>query len=175
MQTSSNKSSQNNEPKKPQIVMAFGTFDYFHAGHENYLKQAKALGDTLIAVIARDSTTTKVKSQKPSFPEKKRLRDVAACKHVDKAVLGNQDDKYKIIKKIRPNVIALGYDQFAFTYGLEKFFIQEKMNSKIIRLLPFEPQTFKSSLIKKSAQTAAQTTATTTTPCDQEKTPVSAD
>ena len=166
MQTSSNKSSQDPKQQKPQIVMAFGTFDYFHAGHENYLKQAKALGDTLVAVIARDATTTKVKSQKPTFPEKKRLRDVAGCKHVDKAVLGNQDDKYKIIKKIRPNVIALGYDQFAFTYGLEKFFIQEKMNAQIIRLLPFEPQTFKSSLIKKSE---------TTTPCDQEKTPVSAD
>ncbi|MFA5792999.1 MAG: adenylyltransferase/cytidyltransferase family protein [Candidatus Gracilibacteria bacterium] len=136
----------NSSDKK--IVMAFGTFDYFHAGHENYLKQAKELGDTLIVVVARDETVKKTKGESPSFNEKKRLRDVSACKYVDKAVLGDTDDKYYVIKKYTPQILALGYDQFVFTYGLEKFFIQEKLNAEIVRLKPFEPQTFKSSILK---------------------------
>jgi len=131
-------------------VMAFGTFDYFHAGHENYLKQARALGDQLIVVIARDETVRKVKSQKSTYSEKKRLRDVNNCIHVDKAVLGSNDDKYKVIKKYKPHILALGYDQFVFTYGLKQFFIKEKMNTKIIRLQAFKPSTFKSSLIRQS-------------------------
>lgn len=138
------------------VVMAFGTFDYFHAGHEDYLKQAKALGDELVVVIARDDTVRKVKNKKPMYSERKRLRDVSNCKHVDKALLGNSDDKYKVIRKIRPTILALGYDQFVFTYGLTQLFIQEKMNTKIVRLAAFEPQTFKSSLIQKSLSTPAE-------------------
>lgn len=135
----------------PIVVMAFGTFDYFHAGHEEYLKQAKALGDELVVVVARDETVKKVKGQKPLFHEKKRLRDVIDCTQVNKAMLGYADDKYKVIRKIRPNVIALGYDQFVFTYGLEQLIIKENMNTKIVRLKAFEPRSFKSSLLKNAS------------------------
>lgn len=131
-----------------KIVMAFGTFDFFHAGHENYLKQAKALGDTLIAVVARDDTVRKVKGRNPTHNEKLRLRNVTNCKHADKAVLGNPDDKYKVIKKYRPNILALGYDQFVFTYDLKKFFIKEKLDIEIVRLQPYKPEAFKSSILR---------------------------
>ena len=153
MSTSSNSTS--------RVVMAFGTFDYFHAGHEDYLRQAKELGATLIVVVARDETVKKVKSFKPSFNERKRLRDVANCRFVDKAVLGNADDKYAVIRKYKPNVLALGYDQFVFTYGLENLFIKEKLDIEIARLKSFEPQTFKSSLIKRALTPLA-------TPCESE-------
>ncbi|MBT4632191.1 FAD synthase [Candidatus Peregrinibacteria bacterium] len=131
--------------------MAFGTFDYFHAGHENYLKQAKALGDQLIVVIARDDTVRKVKNKTPMYSERKRLRDVSKSEHVDKAVIGYSEDKYKVIKKYKPNILALGYDQFVFTYGLKQLFIKEGLNTKVVRLHPFEPNTFKSSLIRANA------------------------
>lgn len=157
-------------PKK--IVMAFGTFDFFHAGHENYLKQAKELGDQLIVVVARDDTTRKVKNKKPHFSERKRLRDVMACQHVDKAVLGNLDDKYKIIKKFKPNVLALGYDQFVFTYGLDQFFIKEKLDIEVTRLEPFKPEMFKSSLIKKSMLSDSESTTPT---CNQDQVTTSQD
>ena len=145
MQTSSDPTA--NRPKK---VMAFGTFDFFHAGHEDYLRQARALGDELIVVVARDDTVKKVKNAAPVNNERKRLRDVAACFHVSKAVLGNLDDKYRVIKRYTPDVLALGYDQYVFTYGLRNFFIQEKLGTEIVRLESFRPQTFKSSLIKRS-------------------------
>lgn len=146
-----------------KIVMAFGTFDYFHAGHENYLKQAKALGDQLIVVVARNETVRKVKQKEPRFNERKRLRDVSQCTHVDKAVLGYSDDKYKIIKKYRPHIIALGYDQFVFTYGLKQLIIKENLETKIVRMQAFEPRTFKSSIIRSQEEGNEETA---TTPCE---------
>lgn len=147
---------------KPKLIMAFGTFDFFHAGHENYLQQARALGDQLIVVVARDDTVKKVKGQPPMYNERKRLRDVQNCKHVDRAVLGFTDDKYRVIKKYAPDILALGYDQYVFTYGLKNYFIKENLNTEIVRLESFQPETFKSSIIKgKLAQNSA-------TPCDQD-------
>ncbi len=134
-----------------KLVMAFGTFDFFHAGHENYLKQAKALGETLIVTVARDVTVKKIKGFDPTHNEKTRLKNVSNCQYVDKAVLGNPDDKYKVIKKYKPNILALGYDQFVFTYDLKKFFIKEKLDIEIIRLEPYQPQAFKSSILRNNA------------------------
>lgn len=148
---------------KPKIIMAFGTFDFFHAGHENYLQQARTLGDQLIVVVARDETVKKVKGAAPMYNERKRLRDVQSCKHVDRAVLGNADDKYRVIKRYAPDVLALGYDQYVFTYGLKNYFIKENLNVEIVRLDAFQPETFKSSLIKGSL--AQEPIAT---PCDQD-------
>lgn len=141
-----------------KIVMAFGTFDYFHAGHEDYLKQAKALGDQLVVVVARDETVRKVKGQNPTHSERQRLKEVSNCIHVDKATLGNSDDKYKVIKKYKPDILALGYDQFVFTYGLKTLFIKEGLNTKIVRLKSFEPKTFKSSIIRQEQCDHAPTT-----------------
>jgi len=133
-----------------KTVMAFGTFDLFHAGHENYLKQAKELGDTLIVVIARDETVKKIKGHSPMHSEQERMRSVKNSGIADKVILGYKDDKHKVLKKFRPNVIALGYDQFVFTQRLEKTLIDNKIDADIIRLQPYFPQIYKSSLIKKN-------------------------
>jgi cytidyltransferase-like protein len=139
-----------------KTVMAFGTFDFFHAGHENYLKQAKELGHSLVVVVARDSTVKKVKSAPPLWNEKRRLKEVSECAFVDKAILGEKDDKYRVIKKFMPQILALGYDQFAFTYGLEQLLIKEKIPAEIVRLKPFKEESFKSSILKKSATLASK-------------------
>ena len=131
-----------------KLVMTFGTFDGLHAGHEMYLQQAKALGDSLVVVVARDETVQKVKGREPEYGEKERVKMLEESGIADTVVLGNVDDKYKVIKKHRPNVIALGYDQFVFTFRLEKFLIDEKIDAKIVRMEPYEPTVFKSSLIK---------------------------
>ena len=62
--------------------------------------------------------------------------------------MGYTGDKYKVLKKYRPNVIALGYDQFVFTQRLEKTLIDLKLDAKIVRLTPYLPQVYKSSLLK---------------------------
>lgn len=130
-------------------VITFGTFDHFHAGHESYLKQAKALGDYLIVVVARDKTVKQIKSKLPDYNEKKRRLVVKASGLADKVILGEHGSKYDIVRRYKPDVIALGYDQFTFTFGLGKFLIDNKMNAKIVRMNPYGPKVYKTSIIRK--------------------------
>ncbi len=136
----------NNSHKK--LVMAFGTFDLFHAGHENYLNQAKSHGDNLIVVIARDKTVKQIKGELPLNSEKKRAKAVNNSGIADKVVLGHHHDKHYVLKKYRPNVIALGYDQVVFTQKIQKTLIDLKLDAEIVRLESFFPQVYKSTLLK---------------------------
>lgn len=129
-------------------VMTFGTFDFFHAGHESYLQQAKALGEYLIVIIARDETVRKIKGKNPMYNERQRLKTVKNAGIADKVVLGFKGDKHRVLNKFRPDIIALGYDQFVFTQRLGKTLIDLKLNASIVRLKPYNTQIYKSSLIK---------------------------
>lgn len=129
--------------------MVFGTFDYLHAGHENLFKQASELGDEIIAIIARDKTVKTIKGFFPDFNEKERLKNLKETAWATKVILGDAKDKHKAIKIYRPDIIALGYDQFAFSYSLEKLTMDENLDCKIVRLLPYRPDMYKSSLLKK--------------------------
>ena len=127
-------------------VMAFGTFDIFHKGHENFLEQARQCGDCLIVVVARDKTVAEVKGNLPQNNEQARLKTVVKSGLADKMVLGNLKDKYKIIEKFKPDVICLGYDQQAFTESLEeKLKEYNLLNTKIVRLKSYCPEKYKSS------------------------------
>lgn len=132
--------------------MAFGTFDYLHAGHESYLQNASALGEELIVVVARDRTAGSIRGHAPDHNEKARLKAVQALPYVTKAVLGNHEDKYKVIRQFRPDTLALGYDQFVFTQQLHKVLIGLKLNAQIVRLEPYKPEMYKSSLIREAAR-----------------------
>lgn len=137
-----------NDTDKKKLVMVFGTFDYLHAGHENLFSQAKELGTETIAVIARDKTVNNIKGALPDHNEKERLKLLEETGWANKVILGENKDKMKSIKIYRPDIIALGYDQFAFTYGLEKLIIDMNLDTRIQRLTPYRPDMYKSSLIK---------------------------
>ena len=126
-------------------VMVFGTFDILHPGHLNFFKQAREFGNFLIAVIARDKTVLKIKGRLPKNNEKKRLKNLKNNNLIDKAVLGGLKDKYEIIKKFRPDVICLGYDQKTFTEGLKNKIKDFGLKIKIVILKSYKPEIYKSS------------------------------
>ncbi|MFA7685269.1 MAG: adenylyltransferase/cytidyltransferase family protein [Candidatus Gracilibacteria bacterium] len=138
------------EETKKKLVMVFGTFDYLHAGHENLFTQAKELGTEVLAVIARDKTVRTIKGELPDHTEKERLENLKATNWANKVVLGDNKDKMKVIKIYRPDTIALGYDQFAFTYHINKLLMDLNLDAKIVRLKPYRPDMYKSSIIKNS-------------------------
>lgn len=127
-------------------IMVFGTFDILHKGHINKFEQAKKHGDYLIIVVAKDDTVKQVKGKKPEHNEKTRLKQVKP--YAGKAVLGYKTDKYKIIEKYKPDIIALGYDQVSFTKNLKKELKLRNLNPRIIKLKPYKPHKYKSSLLK---------------------------
>ena len=130
-----------------KTVMVFGTFDLLHPGHEHFLRQAKKYGDFLIVIIARDKTVLKVKNKRPQNNERQRQNAVSGLNLADKVVLGRKTYKYAIIKKYRPNIICLGYDQTYFVDNLKKQLSKWKLNTKVIRLQPFKPHKYKTSII----------------------------
>lgn len=129
-------------------MLVFGTYDLLHEGHKYFLKKASEFGK-LIVVIARDETVFKVKKAKPWNDELYRLKAVQELYFVYLAVLGNLGDKYKVIEKIKPNTIILGYDQTSFTDKLEEELNKRNLLCNIIRLNSYKPDEFKSSIIKK--------------------------
>lgn len=123
-------------------VVAFGSFDPLHVGHVDYFRQARALGDHLTVVVARDSAITASKKPKVHTTEAIRLKAVASANSVDLAILGNEPGQYTILDKLKPDIIAIGYDQHIpskLANILDKY--------KIVRLKPFHPEKYKSSLI----------------------------
>ena len=131
-----------------KTVLLFGTFDILHVGHLNVFKQARKLGDRVVVVVGRDVNIKKIKGQAPVNSEKERLEILKHIDLVDEAVLGAKDKVYELIKKIKPDVIALGYDQQAYTEKLPAKLAEFKLNPKIVRLKPFQINTKKSSKLK---------------------------
>lgn len=131
--------------------MIFGTFDIFHLGHRNFLKQARQKGDYLIIVIARDQTVEKIKKNKLLNNENNRLEAIKNSGLADKVILGDLRNKYQVIKKYKPDIICLGYDQEYFVDNLEKKLRQYKLDrTEVIRLKPFKANIYKTSIIKAS-------------------------
>lgn len=128
-------------------IMVFGTFDILHEGHLNFFKQARALSKRpfLIVSVARDVNVVKVKGHKTVNSEKKRLMTVKVSRFVDKAVLGGIKHYLPHIIRESPRIIALGYDQKAFTAGLKQKLTRLGLNVKIKRLKSFKPSIYKSS------------------------------
>ncbi len=125
-------------------VIAFGTFDKVHPGHINFLEQARKYGD-LIVVIARDKNAELVKGRKPKYSEEERKKGVENLKLAKQVLLGALDDKYKVIEDVKPDIIALGYDQNSFTKNLEEELKKKNIKAKIVRLKPYKEDKYKSS------------------------------
>ena len=114
-------------------VMATGTFDLLHLGHIYYLKEAKKLGDKLVTVVARDSTVRKLKHE-PVTPEDMRLNIIKELRMVDEAVLGHKDDIYATVEDIKPDIIALGFDQVHDEKKIKLELKKRNINVKVSRL-----------------------------------------
>lgn len=130
--------------------MVFGTFDVFHKGHAHFFRQAKKLSRRpfLVVSIARDKNVETIKGRKPLHNEKQRFLSVRETGLADKVVLGGTINYLTHILKEKPQIIALGYDQKNYTKNLGKILKTKGLQVKIVRLKPFKPHVYKSSLVK---------------------------
>lgn len=125
-----------------KTVLAFGSFDILHYGHLQFLSKAKGLGDRLVVVVARDATMRKLKGREPIFDEAARLSMVKALRPVDDAMLGHVDGadrRFEVILEVKPDTIALGYDQEANEPQLRKWLDSNGLGkTAIVRIMHVE-------------------------------------
>jgi len=139
--------------EKRKVVLASGVFDLLHFAHVKYLEEAKKTGGPnaeLIVIIARDSTVEKRRGEKPIIPENQRVALVDSLKIVDKAILGYEDFNIeKVIEKIKPDVIALGYDRTDIEQSVEDFVKKRGLKIEVVKIGKFgEDELDSSSKIK---------------------------
>jgi FAD synthetase len=129
------------KPKRTKIVLASGVFDLLHLGHVKFLEAAKKAGGKnakLLVIVARDSTVQDAKGRRPIMPENQRLALVESLKVVDDAVLGLEDfDVGDVIQRIKPDVIALGYDQEKMEKRVREYVEKNRLNVKVERVSKF--------------------------------------
>ncbi len=129
--------------------MCFGTFDLFHEGHLAYFRQARAYGDSLVVVVARDNNVEQIKGRKPLRNEQERLWHVSNCGLVNKVILGHDHDFLQVIEEEQPDVLCLGYDQAVDEEHLATSLEERGLKPLILRMEAYHPEMYKSSLLKK--------------------------
>ncbi len=130
------------------VVLAGGVFDIIHPGHIHTLNAAKALGDVLVVVVATDSTAIKMKKRNPIHAQEQRQELVNSLSMVDICLIGQEDDIFKTVNLVRPQIIALGYDQTHqekfITDGCKRI----KLDAKVARLQSPIPESSSSKIEK---------------------------
>lgn len=96
---------------KIMVGLVAGVFDLVHPGHLALLRWARSQVDVLAVIIARDPSSKMRKGRAPIQNEMDRLAVVSALAPVDYARLGDHDDIYSPVLRIRPDLIVLGKDQ----------------------------------------------------------------
>ncbi|MFM9835218.1 MAG: D-glycero-beta-D-manno-heptose-7-phosphate kinase [Methylophilaceae bacterium] len=94
-----------------KVVFTNGCFDLLHAGHVTYLEAAKKRGDKLVLGLNTDRSVRALKgASRPVVNEQDRARVLAALESVDAVILFDEDTPLRLIKSIKPHVIAKGSD-----------------------------------------------------------------
>jgi cytidyltransferase-like protein len=134
--------------KEIVVVMAGGSFDIIHPGHVETLEKARALGDVLVVSVARNSTYLRNKKRDPLHDEKLRKKMVESIKFVDAAILGSEVDLFETVELVRPDIIALGYDQSHNEDGFRKEISRRGLRAKVVRLDSSVPEIKTSKIAK---------------------------
>ncbi len=140
------------EAGRRRIVVVFtgGVFVIIHPGHIYTLTAAKNLGDVLVVTVATDKTVNKMKGRTPLNGEAKRVELVAALRIVDLALLGSETNMFDVVERVKPDVVALGYDQ---KHDVDELALEASSRGLHIKVVRFDtpmPGIKSSKIIKES-------------------------
>lgn len=132
-----------------RIVFTNGVFDILHAGHVQFLQQAKALGHVLVVGVNSDNSARRLKGMgRPINSARDRMALVAALDAVDHVVLFDEDTPTQLISLLRPDIHVKGGD---YTYeALPEAEAVRECGGRII-ILPLAGSVSTSSVIERIA------------------------
>lgn len=87
-----------------------GTYDMFHIGHLNLIRNAKKHCDYLIVGVNSDELVLSYKNKKTIVPIEERKAIIEELKSVDKVIICDTLDKIAIAKEMKVNKIFIGDD-----------------------------------------------------------------
>ncbi|MDD4687202.1 MAG: D-glycero-beta-D-manno-heptose 1-phosphate adenylyltransferase [Candidatus Cloacimonetes bacterium] len=94
-----------------KIVFTNGCFDILHAGHVQYLEEARNLGDILVVGLNSDSSVSRLKgASRPINTEQNRALVLAALCAIDYVCIFEEDTPLTLIKAILPDILVKGGD-----------------------------------------------------------------
>lgn len=97
--------------KGKTIAFTNGCFDLLHAGHVQYLTQAKRNNRILIIGLNSDSSIRMIKGpQRPIVPQKERAEVLAGLESVDYVTIFNESTPEQLLAKLKPDVLIKGAD-----------------------------------------------------------------
>jgi FAD synthetase len=135
---------------KIKVVLVGGVFDILHLGHIYTLKTAKSFGDILVVIVATNSTALKMKKNRDIYhDEKQRQELVSSLSFVDLSLIGKEGTLYDTVSFVKPDIIALGYDQSHDEKEIQKNCFERGLRLNVVRLSSTIPK-IKSTLIKRS-------------------------
>lgn len=120
--------------KAIRVVFIGGGFEVIHYGHVYTISKAKGLGDALVVSVARDGTIRKRKNREPLIGEDDRVKLLSSLRQVDAAILGVEGDIYVTLQKVKPDVVALGYDQYHMEKEVKEEAAKRGMKVEVVRL-----------------------------------------
>ena len=93
------------------LVMTNGCFDILHAGHVQYLQQAKQLGDYLLVAVNDDASVSRLKgNDRPVNKLGDRMLVLDALESVDWVIPFTDDTPENLINKVLPDILVKGGD-----------------------------------------------------------------
>ncbi|MFW6060376.1 MAG: D-glycero-beta-D-manno-heptose 1-phosphate adenylyltransferase [Phycisphaeraceae bacterium] len=93
------------------IAFTNGCFDILHAGHVQFLREARKQGDLLVVGVNSDASIRRIKGDgRPVNVEADRVMVLSELESVDYLVVFEQDTPIELIEQVRPDVLVKGAD-----------------------------------------------------------------
>lgn len=120
-----------------RIVFTNGCFDIIHAGHVEYLKQSKKLGDVLVIGLNSDDSVRRLKGEsRPVNNQSDRAVVLSELKSVDYVCVFEEDTPLELIQTLKPHIITKGGDYTVSEVVGGEFVIANGGEVVIIELVP---------------------------------------
>ena len=96
------------------VVFTNGCFDILHRGHIELLRFCKECGDIVVVGLNDDKSVKILKGEsRPFNSESDRKLILESLRYVDKVILFDDETPYRLIQKIKPDIIVKGGDYTA--------------------------------------------------------------
>ena len=128
-----------------------GTFDTFHIGHLNLIRNAKRHCDYLIVGVNKDELVESYKNKRPIIPLEERVEIVRAIRYVDEVIATDTLDKTKIWEKVHFDEIYIGDDWKGNERWEKTGKEMEQLGAKLV-FLPYTKDTSSTMLREKLTQ-----------------------